>query len=203
MLNAESSLAPCGGFEPALYGLKGRHPQANRRTGLVFDQIPSSINKVCAHRERRVGREALESSSAVLQTAARPSQLPAREQLTVGGVSDADSFTTSRCGDTTSLRGQRPLPHRFLQPTKKARRRVDAGPRGSSERVGHASSASLIAQRGVHRPFAFGGALGGPGKRQAGGFRRKRDGYEIKPEHGWHSSHLNIPDRSLDVSLIL
>ena len=149
-----------------------------------------------------MGREALESSSAVLQTAARPSQLPAREQLTVGGVSDADSFTTtSRCGDTTSLRGQRPIPHRFLQPTKKARRRVDAGPGGSSKRVGHASSASLIIHGGVDRPFAFGGALGGPGKRQAGGFRRERDGYEIKSEHGWHSSHLNIPDRSLDVSL--
>lgn len=28
-------LTPCGGFEPALCGLKGRHPQANRRTGLV------------------------------------------------------------------------------------------------------------------------------------------------------------------------
>lgn len=27
--------APCGGFEPALCGLKGRHPQTNRRTGLV------------------------------------------------------------------------------------------------------------------------------------------------------------------------
>ena len=32
----------------------------------------------CAYAEREVGREALESSSAVLQTAARPSQLPAQ-----------------------------------------------------------------------------------------------------------------------------
>ena len=32
---------------------------------------------LCAHRVRKVGREALESSSAVLQTAAIPSQLPA------------------------------------------------------------------------------------------------------------------------------
>ncbi len=32
---------------------------------------------LCAYSERQVGREALESSSAVLQTAARPSQLPA------------------------------------------------------------------------------------------------------------------------------
>ena len=32
---------------------------------------------LCAYAERQVGREALESSSAVLQTAARPSQLPA------------------------------------------------------------------------------------------------------------------------------
>ena len=36
---------------------------------------------VCAHGERRVGREALESSSAVLQTAARPSQLPTRDGI--------------------------------------------------------------------------------------------------------------------------
>jgi hypothetical protein len=28
--------APCGGFEPTLCGLKGRHPQTNRRTGLVY-----------------------------------------------------------------------------------------------------------------------------------------------------------------------
>jgi hypothetical protein len=33
---------------------------------------------LCAHRVRKVGREALESSSAVLQTAAIPSQLPAQ-----------------------------------------------------------------------------------------------------------------------------
>ena len=33
---------------------------------------------LCAYAEREVGREALESSSAVLQTAARPSQLPAQ-----------------------------------------------------------------------------------------------------------------------------
>ena len=87
------------------------------------------------------------------------------------------------------------------RPTKKARRRVDAGPCGSSERVGHASPASLIAQRGISRPFAFGGSLKQPRKRQTGGFRRERDGYEIKPEHGWQSSCLNIPDRSFEVSL--
>ncbi len=33
---------------------------------------------LCAYAEREVGREELESSSAVLQTAARPSQLPAQ-----------------------------------------------------------------------------------------------------------------------------
>ena len=36
---------------------------------------------LCAYAEREVGREALESSSAVLQTAARPSQLPAHVGL--------------------------------------------------------------------------------------------------------------------------
>ena len=87
------------------------------------------------------------------------------------------------------------------RPTKKARRRVDAGPGGSSKRVGHASSASLIAHRGISRPFARRGAGSGPGKRQAGDIRREFGAYEIKPKHGWHSSCLNIPDRSLDVSL--
>jgi hypothetical protein len=48
----------------------------DRRTGRVV--CCCSRGELCAHRVRRVGREALESSSAVLQTAAKPSQLPAR-----------------------------------------------------------------------------------------------------------------------------
>lgn len=56
--------------------LKGRNPETDRRTS----QIPA----------RTVGREALESSSAVLQTAARPSQLPTRD----GDGRERDELTT-------------------------------------------------------------------------------------------------------------
>src|SRR5688572_21280065 len=63
---------------------------------------------VGAHRVRKVGREALESSSAVLQTAAKPSQLPARDQG-LGALA--------------------------TRPRKKARRRVDAGPWWLFQRV--------------------------------------------------------------------
>ena len=47
-------------------GLKDRNPEPLDERGML-----------CAYVPRRVGREALESSSAVLQTAAKPSQLPA------------------------------------------------------------------------------------------------------------------------------
>ena len=40
-------LAPCGGFEPTLCGLKGRHPQANRRTGLVNNRLLLFCNSLC------------------------------------------------------------------------------------------------------------------------------------------------------------
>ena len=52
---------------------------------------------LCAYAEREVGREALESSSAVLQTAARPSQLPAQIGFVVG-VARCDAGTKKGSG---------------------------------------------------------------------------------------------------------
>jgi hypothetical protein len=64
------------GIRTALCGLKDRYPVPIDEQGSSVPALFVSLICVGAHRERRVGREALESSSAVLQTAARPSQLP-------------------------------------------------------------------------------------------------------------------------------
>ena len=49
LLNADRFPVPCGGFEPTLCGLKSRHPQANRRTGLkkhsAISRQPSAFRK--------------------------------------------------------------------------------------------------------------------------------------------------------------
>ncbi len=85
--------------------------------------------KLCAHRVRKVGWEALESSYAVLQTAAIPSQLPA--QILLGRFFDRQ------------------------ESTKKARCRYDTGPLCSSKSRPSVISAYFrwrAHSRAVHSP---------------------------------------------------
>jgi hypothetical protein len=111
---------PCGGFEPTSCGLKGRHPKTSRPTGricrlLLLARIDCVV---CvwyrAHSVRTVGREALESSSPVLRT----------------GALGCWKYVVS--ANSPLLNAGRPLRR---EPTKKARRRIDAGPCGLSVRV--------------------------------------------------------------------
>ena len=71
------------------YVLIGQYPVRESNPHLRIESplsLPLDQRGVsCAHRVRKVGREALESSSAVLQTAAIPSQLPA--QIRFGSAS--------------------------------------------------------------------------------------------------------------------
>jgi hypothetical protein len=109
-----------------------------------------------------VGREALESSSAVLQTAAIPSQLPA--QATRGVGADA-------------------------RPQKKARRRSDAGPWWLNEEFGQASPAPFGIFGRVIELFVRLLMLHKQRARPSGDIRRELKDDESWPKHGCHSSY--------------
>jgi hypothetical protein len=67
------------GFEPDLAGLKDQRPhqKSNEPKSVIYVRTPSAVvSKVFLPAAYSVDWEVLEPSSAVLQTAARPSQLP-------------------------------------------------------------------------------------------------------------------------------
>ena len=81
------------GLEPSPRWLRARHAAANT-------WIPR-------HTVQTVGREALESSSAVLQTAANPSQLPAQKKK--AGHPVAPGLTKGTCPMATDVKSARDI----------------------------------------------------------------------------------------------
>jgi hypothetical protein len=124
----------------------------DRRTGRVV--CCCSRGELCAHRVRRVGREALESSSAVLQTAARPSQLPAQSSRARWPLRLASRSAMAKEKGPASLR-------------RRALGLIKESDQASSSPI-------LVARRRVTRPFTR--PLGKCcGARQ----RRQRNAYEF------------------------